>query len=55
MEVDCVASTATDGSFMVEYGSSGEFRSFIKEESPSWSPIEGDYMRSLQRTLCGGE
>ena len=53
MEVDCVASTAADGSFMVEHGSSGEFRSFIKEESTSRSPIEGDYLESLHRMLCG--
>lgn len=55
MEIDCEASTASDGAFMVEYGSAGEFRSFIKEESPSWSPVEGEYMSSIEGALCEGE
>ena len=45
----------TDGSFLVDYTSSGEFRSFIKEESPSFLPFKGDYMGSLKRMLCEGE
>jgi hypothetical protein len=52
MEVNCAQSTITDGSFMVEYKTNGEFVSFIREDAPTHSPIEGEYLGAIRDGVC---
>ena len=53
--INCEESMLSNGSFMVEYASSGEFQSFTKEDALTWSPIEGDFEESIFGALCLSE
>ena len=52
LEVNCPESTMTDGSFLVEYSTSGEFLSYMQEDAPIHKPLEGEYAKAMHAVVC---